>query len=362
MTIGILLHPYDEDKPAGLARTILGYTTGILEVDGSENEYIIFVKKKSKKDPQLPGNWKLHVLGEGMFWLDRMRNAPRADVYIFNTPVMPFFWHPPKSIVIVLDFAYIYIPTKNFRTFIHNKLLRWYHGRSMKKADHIVSITQTTQGEIEKLYGINSEKITIVYPGFDKICALPGEKINTPLKFFLFIGVLKNRKNPFTAIKAFVEFHKHHPDYTLVVAGKGGGSYYEKMLKYVREYNVEDSVLFIGFVSDNQLSYLYKHARALVFPTTFEGGFCLPAFEAMDCGLPVISSGQGPFESLEETLEDGALLVDPLNVSKVAGAMRRVVEESGLREQLIQKGFAQSKKFSWNKAGRELLAVVDKLA
>jgi len=68
MRIGIILHPYDEDKPAGLARTIFEWTKGMLEVD-EENEYTIFVKKKPRKEPVLPGNnWRLEDLGGGRFW------------------------------------------------------------------------------------------------------------------------------------------------------------------------------------------------------------------------------------------------------------------------------------------------------
>ncbi|MDP3726076.1 MAG: glycosyltransferase family 1 protein [bacterium] len=362
MRIAILLHPYDEDKPAGLGRTILGFVKGMLEVD-RKNKYIIFVKKKPRHEPQLPGkNWKLHVLGEGLFWLDRMRHAPRAHVYIFHTPVMPFFWRPPKSIVIALDFAYRYLPTDSVRTFLKNKILGFYHGHSLRKADHIVSISQSTQKEIVKLYGISEKKISVVYMGFDKICELSEENVRVPPKFFLFVGVLKPRKNPLTAIKAFIEFHKDHQGYSLVIAGKGGGPYYKEMLDYIRKYDAGGFILFTGFVTDNQLSYLYKHAYALVFPSIFEGGFALPVFEAMDCGLPVITSGRGPYESLEETVGDAGLLVDPLNSSLIAQAMKRIVEESGLREKLIQKGFAHAKKFSWNKAGRGLLDVVERVS
>lgn len=361
MKIGILLHPYDEDKPAGLGRTILGFVTGMLESD-RDNEYIIFVKKKPRKNPRLPGkNWKLHVLGEGTFWLDRMQYVSKADVYVFHTPVMPFFWRPPKSIVIALDFAYQYLPAEDIRTFLKNKMLRWYHGRSLRRADHIVSISQTTKEEIIKLYGIAEKKISVVYMGFDSICSLPEETISLPDKFFLFVGVLKPRKNPLTAIKAFIEFHKSHPEYKLVVAGKGGGPYYEEMQKCIRENHAEQSVIFTGFITDNQLSHLYKRAYALVFPSIFEGSFALPVFEALDCGLPVITSGQGPYESLEETVGDAGLLVNPLDTNEIAHAMTRLVEENGLREKLIQKGREHVKNFSWQKAGRDLLKIVQEV-
>src|SRR3989338_2844623 len=143
MVIGILLHPYDEDKPAGLGRTILEWTRAMLLFD-QKNEYLIFVKHKPRKEPKFPGkNRRLYVLGKGIFWLDHMRHAPRADVYIFNTPVMPVFWRPPKSIVIALDFAYRYLPPKEVSSFFKNVLLGWYHGICLRRADHIRSEEHT---------------------------------------------------------------------------------------------------------------------------------------------------------------------------------------------------------------------------
>ena len=361
MKIGIVLHPYDEDKPAGLGRTIFELVRAMLQID-EKNEYIIFVKNKPRKKPRFPGkNWQLHVLGEGLLWLDRLRSAPRADVYIFNTPVLPLFWRPPKSIVIVLDFAYRYLPTKGIVPFVKNMMLGWYHGVCLRRADHIVSISETTKKEVIKLYKIPKDKITVVYLGYNKICVLEEKKINVPQKFFLFVGVLKDRKNPFSVIKAFVEFYKKHKDFKLVVAGRGGGPYYHAMVRYVKDHNAENAVVFLGFVSDEQLSFLYKRAYAFVFPSLFEGGFALPIFESMDCGVPVIASGKGPYESMEETVGDAGILVDPLNISQITSAMERLAEEAGLREEFIKKGFEHVKKFSWRKTGEEMLKVVSRL-
>ncbi len=362
MRIGILLHPYDEDKPAGLGRFIFELSKHLIEQD-TKNDYILFVKKKPRKHPAILGeNWKMEVLGDSPIWLGSgFRRVTRADMYIFNTPILPLLLPKAKSIVIALDFAYRYLPTENFRDLIHRKILAWYHGYSLKKADHIVSMSRATQNEILKLYGISGKKITVIYPGFNKICELKEEHITVPEKFFLFVGVLKERKNPFRVIQSFIQFHKHHPDFKLVMAGKGGGPYFEKMQNYIREHGAEEAILFTGFITDGQLSYLYKHAYAFVFPSIFEGGFCLPVLEAMHCGVPTITSGQGPFESMEETTGDAALLVNPSRVDEIADAMKRMVTENGLRGALIQKGFARAEKFSWGKSARELREVISKI-
>src|SRR3989344_713644 len=104
MKIGIILHPYGEKKPGGLPRIIFGWAEALLSVD-KNNEYTLFFKDEISKPPALPGsNWTTHILGKGRFWLNRLKKYPQSDVYIFNTPVLPFLWKPKKSVIIVLDY------------------------------------------------------------------------------------------------------------------------------------------------------------------------------------------------------------------------------------------------------------------
>ncbi len=359
MKIGILLHPYDEDKPAGLARTIFELTKGMLEVD-TENEYIIFVKNKPRKDPELPGkNWMLHPLGGGRFWLERLRRAPRADVYVFNTPVMPLFWRPPKSIIIALDFAYWYLAAHTivgqYRRFV-TYLIHWI---SLKKADHIVAISNATKEDTVKLFGIPAENISVVLCGFKKICAIPEKEIPLPEKFFFFAGILKLRKNILNIVKAFAEFQKSHPGYHLVLAGNPArGAYYDSVLRFIREKHLESHIRFVSHLHDGELSHVYRRAEALVFPTFIEG-FGYPVLEAMDCGIPVITSNQS---SLKEIGGDAAVLVNPHDPHDIAEAMRSIAETPGLRDTLIKKGKARAEQFSWHKACREMLDIIQKVS
>jgi len=360
MVIGILLHPYDEDKPAGLARTIFELTKGMLGVD-QENEYIIFVKNKPRKDPELPGrNWKLHILGGGsIFWLDRMRHAPRADIYIFNTPVMPLFWRPPKSIVIALDFAYWYLASRKPKDQFQRVITFLFHRFSLRKADAIVAISHATKEDTIKLFGISPKKISVVWCGFKKICAVPEKSVTLPEKFFFFAGILKLRKNVFNIVKAFHLFKKNHPDYHLVLAGNPArGAYHDAILNFIKQKGLEPNIHFVSHLNDGELSYVYRRAQALAFPTLIEG-FGYPVLEAMDCGIPVITSNQS---SLKEIGGEAALLVDPYNPEDIAGAMRAIVEKPGLRDSIIQKGKARASQFSWQKAARELLQLSMRLS
>jgi len=144
----------------------------------------------------------------------------------------------------------------------------------------------------------------------------------------------------------------------LVLAGNPAhGEYYDAILHFIKEKKLEKNVLFIGHLNDKELSYVYGHAEALVFPTLIEG-FGYPVLEAMDCGVPVITSDQS---SLKEIGGDAALLVNPYNPDEIAGAMRKLIEKPDLRQKLVQKGITQSERFSWHKAGRELLTLAEKL-
>lgn len=95
----------------------------------------------------------------------------------------------------------------------------------------------------------------------------------------------------------------------------------------------------------------------LVYPSFYEG-FGFPPLEGMACGVPVITSA---VSSLPEIVGDAALLIDPYNVHQIAEAMARILEDSHLREQLIQRGFERVKAFSWEKMGAETLAIYQEI-
>lgn len=355
MRIGVILHPYGEDEPAGLARTIFELTKGMLAVD-SNNEYIIFLKRAPRVMPQLPGkNWTIHVLGEGLLWLNRLKRAPQCDVTIFNTPVMPLWYAPKNSIVLALDFAYYYFPPKGLKAAVLNWFTFWYHWRSLLRARMVIAISEATKQDTIKLFKIASEKVHVVLCGFKDVCAVPEEPIELPEKFFLFVGVMKPRKNVFNVVRAFGLICARLPEYSLVLGGRAEGEYVREMKGYIQKQGIQDRVKFIGHLNDGQMSYTYARASALVFASFIEG-FGYPVLEAMACGTPVITSKS---TSLGEICQNGsALLVDPRRVDELASAMMRVVTEPGLREELIRRGGERAKNFSWEKAGREMVDAI----
>jgi len=361
MRIGIIMHPYGERKPGGLPRIISGWTEALLSVD-SRNEYVIFLKEKPSVPPALPGgNWRVEVLGRGRFWLDRLRRHTPCDVYLFNTPVLPFFWKPPRAVVIVLDYPYKYLPARNFFDRCRRYFISWYHHLSLKRADHILAVSESTRRDTIRFFGVPKEKTSVIYHGFKKICELPEKPVSLPEKFFFFAGTMKERKNVMTVIKSFELFRRSSPaaPHRLVLSGKNDGRYFRELAAYIRSRNLQDSVLFTGHLSEPELAFAYKRAEALIFPSIVEGtGF--PVLEAMGCGLPVITSNI--FGPAELGANGGAILVNPRSAEEIAAAMRRIVFNPAFREEQVKRGFAQASRFSWTNTGRETLALLEMTA
>tara|TARA_Y100000310_G_C20699053_1_gene827981 strand:- start:2303 stop:3385 length:1083 start_codon:yes stop_codon:yes gene_type:complete len=356
--IGIILHPYDEDKPAGLARTIFEWTKGLLILD-SENEYIVFVKKTPRKAPDLPGkNWRLESLGGGMFWLDKLKKAEKCDVYIFNTPVVPLFYKPKRSIVLALDYAYFYLKGENFKNFVSKWFTYVIHFISLRKCDEVIAISEATKEDTIKLFKISEKKIKVIYLGYKKICSVPEIEVPLPKKFFFFAGIIKERKNVKNIVKAFHKFSSSDSNIDLAIAGNPSGAYFEEIEKYIEDNNLLDRVKFLGHMNDGQLSYIYKKSFAFVFPTLIEG-FGMPVAEAMDCGVPVITSNQSSLKEVGGN--NSSILVDPYNPEDISKAMERLASDGELREALIKKGKEQSKLFSWEISARKLFEVIKKI-
>lgn len=151
-----------------------------------------------------------------------------------------------------------------------------------------------------------------------------------------------------------------HKPYILYV----GNDYYHKNLarlklafKKIIEGGLDyELVLITEFVSDEELDSLYKNACLFVFPSLSEG-FGLPPLEAMARGLPVTSSYS---TCLPEILGDAAIYFNPLDINDIANQIKKALLDKDLRKKLIQKGFEQIKKYSWEKMAKETLKIYSK--
>lgn len=353
MRIGMILHPYGEKSPGGLGRSVFEMVKNILEID-RENSYTVYFKDKKPAKPSFSGtHWTYTGLGSKALWLTGAFGIDRTlDAYIFFTPIIPFFLKPKRSIVFALDFAY-WRMRGSWRDELSARMLFFLHRRALRRADVVIAISDETKQSAINLFGIPAQRIKVV-----QLSCIPlGEKkdpLSVPEHFFLFAGVLKERKNVVGIIRAFSLFARSDDSYELLVAGKQGGAYAESLLQLARELGVEKRARFLGYVTDAQLAYLYAEAQAFIFPSFIEG-FGMPVLEAMSVGLPVITSHRG---ALAEVAGDAALLVDPARPEDIAMAMSRIATDTTLRRELKEKGLLRAGQFSWQKTAREILEII----
>ena len=199
-------------------------------------------------------------------------------------------------------------------------------------------------------------KVEVVYQGITEDLKLESlsrpEEINEP--FFLYLGTFEPRKNVPLIILAFNEYKKRFADHEtrLVLAG-GLGWLYQEILDLVKKSPYKNEILILNQVSEEKKKILYNAAIAFIFPSFFEG-FGLPPIEAQKCQCPVIASNRTSFI---ETLGQSAVLVDPWNVSELAGAMHRIKNDLGLRKNLIFQGQKNAERFSFKKTAADLMKI-----
>jgi glycosyltransferase involved in cell wall biosynthesis len=149
---------------------------------------------------------------------------------------------------------------------------------------------------------------------------------------------------------------EQHQDLKLVLVGKR--EYHSKQLqKWIKKNTHTESVIFTGFVPDEELKWYYENARAYVFPSLSEG-FGLPGLEAMVHGCPVVSSDA---TCLPEVNGDAAHYFDPLDIQDMATKIDEVISSEPLRKKLIAKGYENAKRFSWRRMATQTLEVYKKV-
>jgi glycosyltransferase involved in cell wall biosynthesis len=281
------------------------------------------------------------------------------DLLFVPAHVLPIV-HPRRSVVTVHDLGYLYYPEA------HRLLDRLYLDLSTRynarAATHLIADSSATQRDLIERYGTKPDKITVIYPGYDKATFQPVRdeeaieavkaKYDIAGDYILFVGTLQPRKNLTRLIEAYWKLEAG--SWKLVIAGKKGWLY-EEIFQQVERLGLAGRVVFTDYVPEGDLPTLLSGARLFVFPSLYEG-FGLPVLEAMACGTPVVCSNTS---SLPEVAGDAAVLVDPLDVKGLAMAMERVLSDEELRAGLIEHGFEQARKFSWERCARQTLTVLE---
>jgi len=327
----------------------------LLYTDSDKNPYTEFKNAQLKTVQGKSYQWHLNVLKDLKIEQPNLFFAPTS--YII--PALAPRWL--KVIITVHDLVAFLFPTShNAKAVIIERLtLR----RAVKKASHIFVVSENTQKDLLKRFKYPQSRIHLVpcapadffkEPAKTEDLLKFRQQYQLPEKFILAVGTLEPRKNFGTLIKSFVLIKNKLPDSKLVIVGKKGWKY-QHIEERLKEFNLQDDVIFPGYLDAEDLKKMYTLATVFVFPSLYEG-FGIPPLEAMACGCPVVSSNVA---SLPEVVGDAGILIDPKNARKIADSVVSLVENDQIRNMLIERGKRRAEKFSWQQSAEAALAVFD---
>lgn len=315
---------------------------------------------------------KFHPENEYTFFVQGEKVKKKIDL-IHYPYFEPFFLSLPfrkkiKSIVTIHDLTPLVFP-EMFPVGIKGNMKYFLQKKLAQKCDAIITDSESSKRDIQKIMGIPSEKIFSVplaaASHFKKLSISDSDKkeiINKyrlPEKFALYVGDATPNKNLKNIIDACLLSHV-----PLVLAGGALGKAdivshpWNKDLLYVQELAKKNSEInILGFVSDGDLVKLYNMASVFVFPSLYEG-FGLPILEAAACGCPIVTSKKG---SIPEVAGDAGYYVDPHSVKEIAESISLFLDNKDLRSEYSKRGIKQAEKFSWEKTADSTVKVYEKI-
>lgn len=241
--------------------------------------------------------------------------------------------------------------------YIQLQLYRFLFWHSLRLASHVFTPTKFIANEISEKYPFIKNKITVTLEASEPPLTSKATKPkHPPEKFIMYTGKAFSHKNLEKLILAFCQLQKVQPRLKLVLIGKRDYSSL-KLEEWVKNKPCSADIIFTGFVNDAELKWYYTHAEAFVFPSLSEG-FGLPPLEAMVHGCPVVSSNAS---CIPEVCGEAAHYFNPNDVNDIADKVLEVTNNPKLRDELINKGYAQAKKYSWRRMAKQTLAVYNKV-
>jgi glycosyltransferase involved in cell wall biosynthesis len=240
-------------------------------------------------------------------------------------------------------------------------LERWI----MPAADRVISLSRAMTEDFQRYVKYPISQVRTIYHGVSNKfrvetdgarLASARQRYNLPERFLLFVGRLYPQKNFVTLARAFALIKDEIP-HRLVVAGQPRYKF-EGELSLLRDLGIEDRMDFLHYVPNDELPLLYNLADCFVYPSLYES-FGLAQLEAMGCGCPVIGANAG---AIPEVTGGAAILFDPHSPQDLSQAILKVTGEPEVRRDLVERGLARAREFTWERTARETLEVFREVA
>jgi len=245
-------------------------------------------------------------------------------------------------------------------TLLDTLIYRRWLPRVLPCVDAVITVSRASKADIVHYLKVPGDRVHVIYEGVSATyrplsnaeVAMIRARYGLPAGYILFVGSIEERKNVRRLLQAYARLRQAGEQRILAVVGVRKRKY-SGILATLKELNLEEHVIFTGYVPEADLPALYSGADLFVSPSLYEG-FGLPPLEAMACGTPVVCSNAA---SLPEVVGDAAITVDPCDVEGLAEAMHRVLTDLDLGEELRQRGLERARQFTWERTARETVAV-----
>lgn len=357
----------------------------------STNEYVFFVDNETAYENKLPESVRTVVAQTNVspskaaaaggnrsladIW-SMTRAVMRHPVDIFFFPTMYSYFPILNRIKVVVtlhdliadNYPQLTFPDSKSRLFwrLKQRVAIW-------QASVVATVSDYSRTEIMRHFGLPRTRLRVIseaaqpifgvkQPGHDRDVVLQRYGFEADDRFLLYVGGISPHKNLAKLVEAFYEIRKQAPcKVKLALVGDYKDdpflSAYPSLRVQIAELGLEDSVVFTGFVPDDDLVHLYNAATLLVLPSLDEG-FGLPAVEAMSCGTPVAASDCG---SLPEVLGEAGAYFNPSSVEDIASVVGSLVADHDRRRELGELGIRRSRLFRWERAAEETLSIFNEL-
>jgi glycosyltransferase involved in cell wall biosynthesis len=285
----------------------------------------------------------------------------KLDVFHAQFIIPPFCYS--KTVTTIPDILFERYPDffPPFETFRCRVLIPW----SARRADHIITVSQSSKNDIVNHYHIHPDKISVIDEApRDEFRVLNRDECRERIarkygihdSYVLYVGRVNARKNLLRLVEAFSRLRRTGVRHKLVIVGKQDWQG-EQVIQKVKALGLESEVIFTGYVDWDDVPVFYNAADLFVFPSICEG-FGAPIVEAMACGVPVVTSRD---TALEEVAGGAAALADPLSVDSIAHAMEKVLTDPEFSESLQKKGLKRVTDFSGRRKAEQTLAIYHQL-
>lgn len=346
-----------------------------LQLIDSKNDYFIFVKD-GDDDSWFEPTKNFHIirLKKRAYHIWEQITLPHAvkkhkiDILHCTSNTAPMYVNVPMiltlhDIIYLENFKFISYQS-TFYQLIGNFYRRWVVPVILNRSKKIITVSNTERSTIVQKYPELGEKLEVVYNSFgeyfDCNILVDEEEIkkryNLPDKYFFCLGNTSPKKNLNNILKAyFIYLDRNKEKIPMILADHSPGDLFLFLNSTNSKY--KSYLRFIGYVSNWEIPYIYKHSHLFLYPSIRES-FGIPILEGMKMGTPVITSN---ISCMPEIAGKSAYFVDPFDADSIAKGMEVIMKNPSVRNSLIQKGFERTKQFSWEKSARQILKIYEEV-